>query len=42
MEQKKTEKNTLTKKLLCIVIKKNKAKQFNSLNEKNIFENRKF
>ena len=28
IEQKNIEKNTPTKKLLCIIIKKNKAKQF--------------
>ena len=35
-------KNTTTRKLLFIIIKKKKQNYFNSLNEKNIFESRKF
>ena len=42
IEQKKIEKIHQAKKLLCIIIKKNKVNYFNSVNEKNITDNSKF
>ena len=42
IEQKKIEKIHQAKKLLYIIIKKNKVNYFNSVNEKNITDNSKF